>query len=67
MTDIDGSNKDSFAEGINDLGDVVGYTDDFGFLYANGKMIDLNTLIDPSLGVILMKGRGYQRLRSNCG
>ncbi|MET0855275.1 MAG: PEP-CTERM sorting domain-containing protein [Telluria sp.] len=46
------------AHGINNAGMVVGMSDvgggtafDYhGFLYANGQMVDLNTLIDPAAG-----------------
>ena len=46
----------SYAYGINDAGDVVGYSyvDAAGvshaFLFENGIMIDLNDLIDPNSG-----------------
>jgi probable HAF family extracellular repeat protein len=45
----------SAATGINNLGQIVGfgYLSDLSthaFLYENGKMIDLNTLIDPATG-----------------
>ena len=48
----------SYPQGINDSGQVVGeaYTTGVSsraFLYENNKMIDLNTLIDPSLGLTL--------------
>lgn len=47
----DGSNQGSYAFGINDKGQVVGQTDVAGsfrphaFLWENGEMIDLNTLL----------------------
>lgn len=45
----------SVADDINNLGQIVGiaYLSDLsthGFLYQNGKMVDLNTLIDPAAG-----------------
>jgi len=48
----------STALDINNLGLIVGsaYLSDLsshGFLYRNGKMIDLNTLIDPATGWII--------------
>jgi probable HAF family extracellular repeat protein len=47
----------SYAYGINDAGEVVGYSDVNGsmhaFLYENGKMIDLNSLIGPNSGWVL--------------
>ena len=49
---------DSFGIGINDSGQVIGYSSLAGggihaFLYSSGQMMDLNTLIDPSLGITL--------------
>jgi probable HAF family extracellular repeat protein len=48
----------SYATGINDAGQVVGYAynngeDGRAFIYKDDKMLDLNTLIDPSLGLTL--------------
>ena len=50
---------------INDLGQVVGFsllasslTDPHAFLYDGTSMIDLNTLIDPGLGVVLEQATG---------
>jgi probable HAF family extracellular repeat protein len=46
----------SWGKGINNLGHVVGSLGEppdpamFGFVYADGVMRDLNTLIDPALG-----------------
>jgi probable HAF family extracellular repeat protein len=45
----------SVAADVNNLGQVVGIAgrnpgDGFAFLYENGEMIDLNTLIDPASG-----------------
>lgn len=45
----------STATDINNLGQIVGSANlsdvlSHGFLYQNGKMIDLNTLIDPATG-----------------
>jgi len=64
---LPGSNN-STGNSINDLGQVVGYSsyingddspDSFhAFLYSSGKMTDLNTLIDPSLGWTLSYAYG---------
>ncbi len=49
----------SYAYGINDGGDIVGYSwlsgagDPHAFLYKNGQMFDLNSLINPSSGWVL--------------
>ncbi len=49
----------SYAYGINNGGDIVGYSwlsgagDPHAFLYENGQMLDLNSLIDPSSGWVL--------------
>jgi probable HAF family extracellular repeat protein len=45
----------SIAQHINDAGQVVGYSPTssgatHAFLYSNGKMIDLNDMVEPSLG-----------------
>jgi probable HAF family extracellular repeat protein len=57
MKDINGSNIASSASGINNSGQVVGFavlpTRSYAFLYSNGDIIDLNTLIDTNLGVYL--------------
>jgi probable HAF family extracellular repeat protein len=45
---------DSAAEGINDLGQITGYSESgawrHAFLYTNGVMVDLNSLINPGRG-----------------
>jgi probable HAF family extracellular repeat protein len=51
--------------GINDRGDVVGYAElttnkgvlARGFLYTNGQMVDLNTLLSANSGWTLLAGR----------
>ncbi|HLY01625.1 MAG TPA: hypothetical protein VKR56_03925, partial [Candidatus Cybelea sp.] len=50
---------DSFAGGINDAGQVVGESCDAsgncrGYLWQNGSMIDLNTVIAPSKDLNLL-------------
>jgi len=51
--------NNSYAYGVNDSGIVVGYSDVDGsgdphaFIFENGVMLDLNSLIDPSSGWIL--------------
>lgn len=59
MTDLGSLGGDSVANGINDLGSIVGFslladgsTFD-AFLYRNNQMINLNSLIDPNSGWIL--------------
>ena len=37
---------DSFANGINNAGDIVGRANGVGFLYHNGQVEDLNSLIE---------------------
>jgi probable HAF family extracellular repeat protein len=37
------------AYGINDRGDVVGYSGYSAFLWSNGTLQDLNTMIDPAI------------------
>ncbi|MBK9453236.1 MAG: FxDxF family PEP-CTERM protein [Bacteroidetes bacterium] len=43
----------SLAFGINDSGQVVGYSNDLAFLYENGSMQDLNLLLSASIGTSL--------------
>src|SRR3954452_15103647 len=48
----------SIARGINNSGQVVGFATNIdassrAFLYSNGSMVDLNSLIDPSLNITL--------------
>ncbi len=54
MTDLGSLGGDSTATSINDMGTIVGFsllsdgaTSD-AFLYSNGKMVDLNTLLAPN-------------------
>lgn len=44
----------SFGYDINNRGQVVGVTDGRPFLYADGKLIDPNTLIDPDADLLLV-------------
>jgi probable HAF family extracellular repeat protein len=58
----------SEASDINNLGQVVGYfrlTEGLvhGFLYENGEMIDLNTLIDPASGWVITGGAAINDLQ----
>ncbi len=55
----------SEADAINDLGQVVGYSeiipgkyDQHAFLYSNSTMTDLNSLIAPVSGWILQEATG---------
>lgn len=54
MIDLGALGSYSLAYGVNNLGQVVGFSstarDDVAFLYTDGAMVDLNTLIDPALG-----------------
>jgi probable HAF family extracellular repeat protein len=57
LIDLGTLGSNSYAYGINTEGDVVGYSTensgDRAFLYRDGVMIDLNSLIDPNSGWIL--------------
>lgn len=52
----------TFANGVNDSDQVIGYGDtnagNRAFLYSNGTLYNLNDLIDPSLGVTLVRAVG---------
>ncbi|MGO9315444.1 MAG: hypothetical protein ACLQDI_22265 [Syntrophobacteraceae bacterium] len=53
--------------GFNIFGQITGYAWDTegnscAFLYSAGKMTDLNTLIDSSLGWVLNRGNGINDL-----
>ena len=43
----------STASGINNLGQVIGNLGNRAFVFDNGKLVDLNTLIDPDADVLL--------------
>jgi probable HAF family extracellular repeat protein len=64
MTDLGTLGGSSFAYGINDSGEIVGYgwptTGDNpdAFLYLNGMMIDLNSLIPSGSGWHLLEAYG---------
>ena len=65
LTDIGnpGDSKWSSARAINDNGHVVGVMSDGGenpraFLYADGTMVDLNTLLPPNSGWVLTEAIG---------
>ena len=50
MTDIGTLGGRVIVHDINNRGEVVGRSGDVGFLYTGGRMVDLNSLIDSSLG-----------------
>jgi probable HAF family extracellular repeat protein len=53
MTDLTPSAADGRAYDINNLGQVVGEVGGRAFLYDDGQMTDLNTLIDPHADLLL--------------
>ena len=53
ITDLTPPAVSSTAYGINNLGEVVGTTGNRAFLYTDGQLIDLNTLVDPNAHVLL--------------
>jgi probable HAF family extracellular repeat protein len=64
MTDLGTLGGSSFAYGINDSGEIVGYSwptsgeNTQAFLYMNGMMIDLNSLIPSGSGWQLLEAYG---------
>lgn len=48
MTDLTPAAENSIAVDINNAGQVVGIADDQPFLYADGKLVNPNTLLDPN-------------------
>jgi probable HAF family extracellular repeat protein len=64
MTDLGTLGGSSFAYGINDSGEIVGYSwpvnggNPHAFLYLNGIMIDLNSLIPSGSGWQLLEAYG---------
>lgn len=50
MHDLGTLGGTSQANGVNDLGQVVGNSNGAGFLYSNGAMTNLNTLLAPNSG-----------------
>lgn len=64
MTDLGTLGGSSFAYGINDSGEIVGYSwptngdNPHAFLYWNGMMIDLNSLIPSGSGWQLLEAYG---------
>lgn len=61
----------SFATGINNLSQVVGWYGDFqearAFLYDKGALLDLNTLIDPASGWVLQEASAINDLQQIVG
>jgi probable HAF family extracellular repeat protein len=61
MTNLGGAVRHSQAYDVNDRGEVVGYANfeahlssTHGFVYQDGRLSDLNHLIDPQLGLEIM-------------
>lgn len=52
----------SIASDVNNLGQVVGVSDNRAFLYTGSGMIDLNTLIDPASGWTLRNASAINEL-----
>jgi probable HAF family extracellular repeat protein len=48
MTDLTPAAENSAAVDINNVGQVVGIADNQPFLYADGKLVNPNTLLDPN-------------------
>jgi probable HAF family extracellular repeat protein len=50
MVSLGAFSESGSSEGwaVNDAGQVVGSSENLAFIYTDGKMYDLNTLIDPA-------------------
>ena len=57
----------SYAYGLNDAGDVVGYSGSDAFLYQNGVMLDLNNLIGAGSGWTLTQAYAINSLGEIAG
>lgn len=53
VTDLDPDAGNALGYDIDNAGEVVGVADDRAVLYADGGLIDLNTLIDPEADLLL--------------
>lgn len=53
VTDLTPQAATASAHDINDLGHVVGSMDDRAFLYAEGRLVDLNSFVDSSADLLL--------------
>ena len=67
MTDLGTLGGSSFAYGVNDSGEIVGYSwptngdNPAAFLYLNGVMIDLNSLISERIRMAPARSLWHQR------
>ena len=62
----------SYAYGVNDSGEIVGYSwlangGQSAFLYDDGTMLDLNSLLPSNSGWDLLDGLWNQRFRADHG
>lgn len=53
IADLTPAAANGAAYDVNDLGQVVGTMDQRAFLYADGRLIDLNTFVDPQADLLL--------------
>ncbi len=73
MTDLGTlGGTDSYGEAINDSGQVVGSAntsigDWDAFLYSNGSMIDLNSVVAPGSGFTMTEADGINDAGDICG
>jgi len=59
---LGGAGNTSQANAINNAGTIVGTSNSRAFMYSNGQMVDLNAMIDPSLGFSLVEATGINNL-----